>query len=186
MRSTKRIHHEHIAQGGDFLSQFRLVVFFTRVETNVFTQHDFARCYIDTFQPIGHEANRHAQQAGKMRRHGLQCELRIELTFDEPVDAAGFTAEDVTLTGPSGEITPLSVTPLAADRFAVTFSPVRPSPRVAARTRRPSSYVSAIDEPSILNSHTYAQGRSPIASLVRLSHASSSLTSMALSSEYMR
>ena len=36
--------------------------------------------------------------------------------------------------------------------FCVTSSPVVPSPRVAARTRRPSRYVSAMPRPSILSS----------------------------------
>ncbi len=69
--------------------------------------------------------------------------------------------------------------------FAVTSSPVVPSPRVAARIRRPPSYVSAMDEPSILSSHTTGTMR-PNASVTRSIHASSSSKSMALSSEYMR
>ena len=69
--------------------------------------------------------------------------------------------------------------------LAVTSSPVVPSPRVAARIRRPSSYVSAMDEPSILSSHTTGTMR-PNASVTRSIHASSSSRSMALSSEYMR
>ena len=50
--------------------------------------------------------------------------------------------------------------------LAVTSSPVVPSPRVAARTRRPSSYVKAMDEPSILSSHTTGTMR-PNASVTR-------------------
>ena len=69
--------------------------------------------------------------------------------------------------------------------LAVTSSPVAPSPRVAARTKRPSSYVSAMDEPSILSSHTTGTMR-PNASTTRSIHASSSSKSIALSSEYMR
>ena len=37
--------------------------------------------------------------------------------------------------------------------FSVTSSPVRPSPRVAARTSRPFSYSSAMASPSIFSSH---------------------------------
>ena len=45
--------------------------------------------------------------------------------------------------------------------FAVTSSPRMPSPRVAPRTRRPSSYVSAMLRPSIFSSATYATAPSP-------------------------
>ena len=37
--------------------------------------------------------------------------------------------------------------------LSVTSSPVRPSPRVAARTSRPFSYSSAMASPSIFSSH---------------------------------
>ena len=37
--------------------------------------------------------------------------------------------------------------------FGVTSSPVTPSPRVAARTRRPPRYTSATASPSIFSSH---------------------------------
>ena len=40
--------------------------------------------------------------------------------------------------------------------LAVTSSPVRPSPRVAAWTNAPSSYSSDMASPSILSSHTNA------------------------------
>jgi hypothetical protein len=42
--------------------------------------------------------------------------------------------------------------------LAVTSSPVSPSPRVAARTRRPSSYSNEIASPSSLGSPTNVTG----------------------------
>ena len=67
-------------------------------------------------------------------------------------------------------------------RFSVTFSPVRPSPRVAPIVNRPPSYWSEIASPSSLGSATYriAPGTS---FWMRVPHASSSSRENALSSE---
>ncbi|GIW96443.1 MAG: hypothetical protein KatS3mg110_4484 [Pirellulaceae bacterium] len=46
----------------------------------------------------------------------------VEVQFSKTIDAATFTAEDVTLNGPSGSIRVLAVDRLAADRFAVRFA----------------------------------------------------------------
>ena len=47
----------------------------------------------------------------------------FELTFSEPIDAASFSTEDITLIGPAGAISPLSITQLANDQFQATFIP---------------------------------------------------------------
>ncbi|MGI6415159.1 MAG: S8 family serine peptidase [Thermoguttaceae bacterium] len=48
---------------------------------------------------------------------------RIVVAFDEPIDAASFTAEDVSLVGPAGAVQPLAVAPLDARSFEVRFAP---------------------------------------------------------------
>ncbi len=59
--------------------------------------------------------------------------------------------------------------------LAVTSSPVTPSPRVAACTRRPSSYTSDMASPSIFSSHTNAASAvSGAARAMRSNHAWSS------------
>ncbi len=71
--------------------------------------------------------------------------------------------------------------------LSVTSSPVRPSPRVAARTSRPRSYSSAIASPSIFSSVRYASGASDSRSrCTRCDHASRSSRENALSSDSMR
>ena len=50
-------------------------------------------------------------------------------------------------------------TPTTVRTLAVMSSPVRPSPRVAARTSTPRSYVSAQATPSIFSSHANAGSR---------------------------
>ncbi len=52
-----------------------------------------------------------------------------------------------------GQVSRSGTAPMVAT-LAVTSSPVRPSPRVAACTRRPSSYTRDMASPSILSSHT--------------------------------
>ena len=68
--------------------------------------------------------------------------------------------------------------------FAVMSSPIRPSPRVAALTSTPFSYVSAQATPSIFSSHANAAA-SPTPRTTRAAHASSSSNENALSSESM-
>ncbi len=61
-------------------------------------------------------------------------------------------------------------------------SPVTPSPRVAPRTNRPRSYVSAHATPSIFSSHAN-RAASPTRFSTRAFHASSSSNENVLSSE---
>ena len=68
--------------------------------------------------------------------------------------------------------------------FAVTSSPVTPSPRVAPRPYTPSSYVNATATPSIFSSHAKLTFDTPRAT--RSAHAFSSSIENALSSEYIR
>ena len=63
--------------------------------------------------------------------------------------------------------------------LAVTSSPRTPSPRVAPRTSRPSSYVSAMLRPSIFISATYATGVSPSPAPLR-TRSSNALSSSSL------
>ncbi len=63
--------------------------------------------------------------------------------------------------------------------FAVTSSPVVPSPRVAARTSRPSRYCSAMLRPSIFSSATYGTGPSKLSS-PRRSRSSNAFSSSSL------
>ena len=76
---------------------------------------------------------------------------------------------------------PVSVSGTAAmvRTFAVTTSPVVPSPRVRARSSLPSTYVSEIDSPSILGSHTTAC--LPASRATRSHHAVTSSIENALS-----
>jgi subtilisin family serine protease/fibronectin type 3 domain-containing protein len=46
---------------------------------------------------------------------------RVELTFDEPIDLASFTEEDVNLLGPDGPVAPLTVTALSTTSFEIVF-----------------------------------------------------------------
>src|SRR5262249_22971174 len=45
----------------------------------------------------------------------------IDIQFNEAINAASFTPDDVTLTGPSGTFSPTGVSLLAADTFRVVF-----------------------------------------------------------------
>ena len=69
--------------------------------------------------------------------------------------------------------------------LAVTSSPVTPSPRVAARTRRPRSYSRATARPSILSSHRKLAPVPPSRSM-RAAQAESSSLEKALSRLCMR
>ena len=64
--------------------------------------------------------------------------------------------------------------------FSVTSSPMRPSPRVAARSNTPLRYTRANDRPSILSSVTYSGAST------RCNHSSSSSSSKTLSRLSMR
>ena len=75
-----------------------------------------------------------------------------------------------------------SGTAVIVRRFSVTFSPVRPSPRVAPIVKRPLSYCSEIARPSSLGSATKRIGPGTSCSM-RVPHASSSSRENALSSE---
>ena len=72
-----------------------------------------------------------------------------------------------------------SGTVLIVRTLGVTSSPRAPSPRVAPRTSRPSSYVSAMARPSIFGSHTMANVSVSSSAAVRLCHAASSWVSKA-------
>ncbi len=68
-------------------------------------------------------------------------------------------------------------------RFAVTFSPRSPSPRVAPTERRPSRYVSEMASPSIFGSATYSTLGKPVARRTRASNARSNSSLNTLSSD---
>ena len=57
----------------------------------------------------------------------------------------------------------------------VISSPTRPSPRVAALTNFPFSYVSDTAKPSIFNSQTYSTGPTSFSTLLQKDNTSSSL-----------
>ena len=63
--------------------------------------------------------------------------------------------------------------------FSVTSSPVRPSPRVAARASRPRSYTRSIASPSIFSSHRY--GPAPPSLAARSAQAANSSSENTLS-----
>src|SRR5205085_1820276 len=63
---------------------------------------------------------------------------------------------------------------LMVRRFAVTSSPVRPSPRVAPCTSRPFSYLSVTASPSSFGSTTYRRGSSPNDRCTRASNSRNS------------
>ncbi len=86
------------------------------------------------------------------------------------------------ITSGGSSISSLAGTPRTVRTFAVMSSPMRPSPRVAAWTSRPRSYVSAHATPSIFSSHAN-RASSATTFATRAAHASSSSNENALSSE---
>ena len=45
----------------------------------------------------------------------------IDVTFNESIDPASFTTQDVAITGPDGSVSATGITTLAADTFRITF-----------------------------------------------------------------
>ncbi len=70
--------------------------------------------------------------------------------------------------------------------LGVMSSPVRPSPRVAARVSLPRSYVRLTASPSTFSSHRKWWGTSPSSRAIRSAQPSSSASSKTLSSDSIR
>ena len=82
VRRAKGVHDEHVAEGCVPFGQALVILFFARVEANVFTENDLAGLDLDTVQPVFLQPNRLTQEFSHALGHGLHGKLRIGLALD--------------------------------------------------------------------------------------------------------
>ncbi len=112
-----------------------------------------------------------------------RCPAEVNSSFKLPNALTGkYISPRTSMTSGGSFASSFGGTPRTVRTFAVMSSPVKPSPRVAAFTSTPRSYVSAQATPSIFSSQAN-RAASPTRFSTRAAHASSSSNENALSSE---